>query len=494
MPEIIASILAPAVPEILRRARLAAMAGADWLELRLDILSDDVDPAEVLAGLSLPVLVACRMPKDGGQYRGSLDARRELLQRWVDAGVRGLDLEAWETWAPRTAASLDLMMRSHHNFSGIDDNLPAIRDRLLNMGANLAKIAVFAHDLADAAPVLDLMASTDQATHPTVAFAMGDSAWPTRVLACLHGAPFVFGAATKGLTTAPGQLPVSMLTGVYDVHRLTGSTVIYGVLGNPADHSWGPWLHNRAFRLLDHDGVYLPFSTSHPEAIVAMLSRRRLRGLSVTAPHKEVLVRHCHEVDEETRLTGALNTLAFRAHGSVTGHNTDVAGVRDALTRAGLHAPGENAVVLGGGGAARAAAVALAELGMVVTMMPRSMDRVRDFTREHGFQLARLDALILEDLRPKAVVHATPVGGPAEPAPDGARARILPDWRIPAGTYVLDMIYQSTETPLLKDTAAAGGIPVPGLEMFLTQAREQLYLFTGRRLPTEVLGELVGGR
>jgi 3-dehydroquinate dehydratase/shikimate dehydrogenase len=379
------------------------------------------------------------------------------------------------------------------------------------MGADLAKIAVTAHDLADAAPVLDLLGQTDQDHTPTVAFAMGDDAWPTRVLACVYGAPYVYASVAPGLDTAPGQPTVAQLTGVFDVRRFSRSTAIYGVLGKPVAHSWSPELHNRVFRRLEFDAVYLPFATSHPAATVAMLSRCRLRGLSVTAPHKTVLLPQCQQVDEATAATGALNTLSFMAHGVVRGYNTDVLGVREAFLGAGLPTGPAPAVVLGGGGAARAAALALSRLGMRVTMMPRSLEPVREFAKAHGFQLARLDAGLLGDLRPRAVVNATPVGGPTAAAPGAAGLgealdqrdaagggedgqRILPDWEIRPGTYVLDMVYQTRWTPLLRAVAGADGVPVFGVDMFLAQAREQVYHFTGRRLSIDVLAELVGQR
>ena len=91
--------------------------------------------------------------------------------------------------------------------------------------------------------------------------------------------------------------------------------------------------------------------------------------------------------------------------------------------------------------------------------------------------------------RPVVVVHATPVGGSADP--DG---QLVPDWDIAPGTYVLDMVYQNPRTPLLRAVAAAGGVPVSGLGMFLAQAREQIYHFTGRRLPLDGLVDLVGWR
>lgn len=488
MPEVIASILASDPVDVLRQAQLATMGGADWLEIRLDRLPADCQPSKVLAGIRLPVLVACRTPRDGGDYQGSMESRRQILQRWVDADVAGIDLEAWESWVPEGVEGLPVVIRSHHNLTGVDENLPAIRDHLLSMGATLAKIAVTAHDLVDAAPVLDLLGHTDQQAQPTVAFAMGEDSWTTRVLACVYGARFAYAAVGDGMATAPGQPSLKELTGLYDIRRLTRSTAIYGVLGNPARDSWSPSVHNRVFRRLGIDAIYLPFTTSHPEAAVAMLSRRRLRGLSVTSPHKTVLLPYCHQFDEETERTGALNTLSFWAHGVVRGNNTDVIGVREALRSAGFTAKSGSGVVIGGGGAARAAALALSQLGMSVTLMPRSLDSVRDFARDNGFQLARLDASLLADLKPQAVVHATPVGGVSDP--DG---HMLPDWEIAPGTYVLDMGYHNRHTPLLRAVSAAGGIPVPGIGMFLAQAREQLYQFTGRRLPLEFLAEIVGG-
>src|SRR5690606_22638842 len=311
--------------------------GADWLELRLDRLPQDLDPQPLLARLQLPVVVACRTPRDGGDFRGTLAERRELLLRWVRAGVAGLDLEAWEDWQPPDpAGGLRLRIRSHHNLTGVDRNLPALRDRLLGRSANCAKIAVTAHDFAETRPVVEMLSTTDQAQSPTVAFAIGRDAWPSRVLSCVLGAPFVYGAVARGLETASGQLPLTELVGLYRAKELNPATLIYGVLGNPARHSLGPLLFNRAFRRLGHDAVYLPFTTSRPDAVLALLPSRRLRGMSITTPHKEALVRHCHELDAAAQQTGVINTLTWLAHGQVHGGHTDVQGVRAALRRAGF--------------------------------------------------------------------------------------------------------------------------------------------------------------
>lgn len=490
MALIIASVFAETTEQIGRAAAKAAMAGSDWLELRLDRWPIGLDLGPALAAVRLPVLVACRTPEDGGQFRGTLGERRELLAHALASGAQGLDLEIWETWAPPAGLTrLRLLIRSFHSFTGVPRELSAIRDQLHALPGTAAKIVVTAHDLADAAPVLDLLQQTDQLAQPTVAFAMGRTAWPTRVLACALGAPFVYGSIDDEEVTAPGQPPIALLAGLYRVRELGAGTALFGLLGNPALQSLGPWLHNRAFRRLGMDAVYLPFETSRPEAIIAMLPKRQLRGLSVTAPHKAAMASRCHRLAGAASATGAVNTIVAEAHGALVGENTDVYGVRHALEAAGV-GPGKGrpAAVLGAGGAARAGAVALRDLGFAVTILGRSHESVREFARDLGIQLASWSDRVLTELAPAVVVNATPLGGLGR-EPD---ERPLPEFRPRPGSHVLDMVYQPRWTKFLRDAAAAGAIAVPGVAMFLAQAAAQVRLFTGSDLPADALAGFLG--
>lgn len=491
MAEIIASILAEGPDQTADACRRAAMAGVDWIELRLDRWPLNEDLAPVLDPLRLPVLVSCRTPRDGGFFKGELRERVALFERALEAGAQGLDLEEWEQWSPRKE-DLRLLIRSYHNFTEVPKNVTEIRDRLLQRGAHLAKVVGMAHELAQAAPILELLASTDQESQPTMAFAMGPCAAPTRILSCILGAPMIYASLGSELETAPGQLPVSEVSGLYSAQRIGPQTAIYGLLGNPARHSLGPWLHNRALRAAEVDAVYLAFESSVPMDVIAMLPRRRLRGLSVTAPFKQILVKICHRLSSDAAAAGAVNTLTFEAHGQIVGHNTDVIGVREALIRAGMPATnsGEQAVVLGSGGAARAAAVALAGMGLKVTMMARTLETVRRFCREQGFRLASLRSELLDEIAPVALVHATPVGSLAS---GDASIRLLPEWRPRPGCHVLDMVYRPEQTALLRAAQAHGAVAVPGIEMFLTQAAEQLALFCGQRPEEAELRRFLAG-
>ncbi|MEQ1634353.1 MAG: type I 3-dehydroquinate dehydratase, partial [Planctomycetota bacterium] len=486
MAQIIASIFAEGREATLQRASRAAMAGADWIELRLDRWPLDADLQTLIAAIRLPVLVAIRMPEDGGSFRGTASERRELFHRALSAGAAGIDLEHWESWTPSVGLGrLRLFLRSFHSLTGVPRDLPAIHERLFAQQGTVAKIAVTAHDLADAAPVLDLLQAVDQRTRPTVAFAMGRTAWPTRILAAAMGAPYVYASVDAGEETAPGQVPVGTCHGLYRVHSLTASTLLYGLLGNPALHSLGPVLHNRALRRLGLDGLYLPFETARPEAVLAMLPRARLRGMSVTAPWKASMAQQCHRQSDEAAAVSVVNTMVFEAHGHVVGHNTDIQGVLGALRRAGfgpVEPRSRAAAVLGTGGAARAAAFALLRLGYAVTMFGRTLEPVRPFAQHHAIELAEMSAEALQALAPAIVVNATPLGGARANGPADPDERPVEGYVPLPGTAVLDMVYQPRHTRFLRDCEASGAIAIPGAEMFLTQAAAQVELFTGTYL------------
>ncbi len=489
MTEVIATVFADGEAAV-SAARSAAIQGADWIELRFDRWPKARDPKDLVARVSLPVIATCRVDRDGGAFTGTLADRRILLQRALAGGARGIDIEDWEEWEP--APRPPLVIRSHHNLTGVGRDLPALRDRLLAMGADVAKLAVTAPDLADAAPVLELLAGTEQETSPTVAFAMGRSAAASRVLSCALGAPFAY-ASPGDDGSGVGQLSIDVMRGVYGVQRLGTTTAIYGLLGNPANHSLGPWLHNRVFRSLGLDAVYVPFETARPDQVLAMLPRRRLRAFSVTAPYKELMAQACHSLDAGAAATGVVNTVLFDAHGQVRGCNTDVVGVREALAGAGVARPrraGAAAVVLGAGGAARAAVVVLAEMGFAVTILARTLERVRAFARARGAQVGALRADVQRGLAPEVVVNATPVGQVG-----GATEGLLPvpDWQPAPRTVVFDMVYRPSITPLLVAAELGGAVPVSGLEMFLAQAQEQVRLFTGETVPRERLRTFLAG-
>jgi len=199
---------------------------------------------------------------------------------------------------------------------------------------------------------------------------------------------------------------------------ITGATRVFGLLGDPVAHSLSPRLCNEAFRVLGEDAVYVawPSDVSRPAELMAGLAALGVAGANVTYPLKTAVLPYLATRSAEVEAVGAVNVLTRQADGGYRGENTDAPGVVLAL-QAGLSwSPvGARAVIIGAGGAARAAAWGLLEAGAAVTMLVRDGGRAAS-----GLPAVWRDRVVLHELGTTAaasalldatlVVQATPVG------------------------------------------------------------------------------------
>jgi shikimate dehydrogenase len=240
-------------------------------------------------------------------------------------------------------------------------------------------------------------------------------------------------------------------------------------------------MHNAAFAALGLDAVYVAFDVAPPALPAAVAGARALgvRQLAVSIPHKETILPLCDEVDETARRIGAVNTATAR-DGRLVGSNTDWIGVVRALERA-IDLRGRRAVVLGAGGAARAAVFGLLERGAHVTVLNRSADRAAALASELGAEDAGpLDRLARTDY--DVLVHTTSVGL-------RTNASLIEATAIRPGSIVLDAVYDPPATRLLRDAAARGARPIGGKWWLVEQAGEQLRLWAGHTAPLDVMAE-----
>lgn len=493
MTRLVATLIPVSVDDGLDQVLRAQRAGADLVELRLDRFRDPAEVTELVRLASAPVLASCRVPEDGGLFRGPPELRRALLGAAARAGAEWLDLELWEPMS-LPAGARTRVLRSYHRLQGAPRDPEELLRRMLRAGADALKVAWTAYDAADIDRVLDLYALRPEV--PLIAFLMGEAGRASRFLALLEGAPFLYCAPGPGEAAAPGQPTLFEAEATYQAGRLGLDGRFWGLVGAPVGHSLGFRLHNGLERFVRDVPLYLPFETEDPERLVRALVRgfgARFLGLSVTAPHKERALRLCDELDADARAAGAVNTLVHR-RGRIVGANTDVEGFRLALRRGFEGAPrsGLKALVLGGGGAARAAAVALLKDGAEVAIAARTRARIKDFAQKMRIPLFPLEPRTVKHLRPDVLAHATPVG---QHGGDAEGESLLPAAAIPPGCLVLDLVYNPVWTPLLAEARRAGAIPVPGLWMFLHQAILQAGLVLGRPLQVpglEALARLLG--
>ncbi|TYP84978.1 shikimate dehydrogenase [Blastococcus xanthinilyticus] len=259
------------------------------------------------------------------------------------------------------------------------------------------------------------------------------------------------------------------------------------VLGRPVTHSLSPLLHRAAYAALGlTDWTYdaLDVGAEDVAPLVAGLGEE-WRGFSVTMPCKQAAVQAADVVEPLPRLLGAANTLV-RTDAGWRAENTDVTGVGLALQLAGVEQV-ERAAILGAGGTAAAAAVALASLGAVeVDVLVRDTARAGEVVRVLDTLGVGNRVLPLAGARVEAplAVSTVPVAG--QPAVAAL------DWR--AGQTVLDVLYAPWPTPLADRVTDAGGTVVGGLEVLFWQATAQVELITGQPAPLAAMRAALDAR
>ncbi len=269
--------------------------------------------------------------------------------------------------------------------------------------------------------------------------------------------------------------------------RFNGSTQLYGVIGWPLSQSLSPLLHNTAFSTLGMSALYQRWEIP-PEALSLFVQSMRLlhiKGCSVTIPHKTHLEPLLDTVTQTARQAGAVNTI-FWHEGRLCGDNTDVTGFMAALQRENL--AGVSVLLLGAGGAARAAAAGLTALpqaqrpAVVYVCTPSNTSHL---PLAEMFGLTPLPWEDRHKLPVHLVINATPLGmrGKAEDATPFDFSLTPP---LPSGeSLAYDIVYNPLETRFLREAQAAGRRCISGLEMFIGQGNAQFSLWTGRALPAE---------
>ncbi len=275
------------------------------------------------------------------------------------------------------------------------------------------------------------------------------------------------------------------------------------VIGSPIGHSRSPLLHAAAYRALGVDCSYTALEVdeaSLPDLLARVRAELPWRGLSVTMPLKAAAARSMDSTSELASLLGVVNTVVVQGNGQdrrLVGHNTDVAGVAQALTAAGVRAP-HRPVVLGGGGTAAAAVAGLAELGArtvgLVVRRPGASSGLVPLGRSLGIAVEVLEwDAAGEHVGGADVVVSTLPPRAADPLATELAAR--PGFHT-AGT-LLDVAYDPWPSALAAAWQGAGGTIVPGLDMLLQQAVEQVRLFfpevrQERRAVLEVMYDALG--
>lgn len=269
-------------------------------------------------------------------------------------------------------------------------------------------------------------------------------------------------------------------------------TRLYCLVGHNVEYSLSPEIHNAAFQALGIRAVYVVLSIPPPilPDLITSFKRIGVSGFNITIPHKESIIPLLDNVDALATKTGAVNTVISKGR-KLFGYNTDIYGVLRPLQSRGVNIKKSTALIIGGGGTARAFATALASNGCKeITILNRDARRAGLLATSvrkafhikcHHSALNKLSSSkALEDCN--LVFNATPIGGRnlEEVTP-------IPTNNLTAGHVVFDAVYRPYKTKLVQLAEKKGSVTIPGFEMLLEQGAAAFELWTGMDAPREVM-------
>jgi len=461
-----------------------------WCDL-YEIRADYWNPRELSslkslpAQLNKPAILTIRLPIDGGQWEGPLEERECILLEALDGSWFGVDIEMDQNLPLVESKARERgikVIESFHDFHGIPQDIPRLFLEIAQKG-HIPKGATWiesTQDFVEWTKVAEQIAALGE----KVFLGMGDFGTPTRILGGRWNISWTY-ASCSDQPLAPGQVPVKELKDLYQVEKISYSTQVFGIIGNPVLHSKSPLIHNRALGFLGLNAVYVPFPVDKPLHFWPLLESLGIQGLSVTIPWKEAALEMAkNALSDQAKKIGACNTLSFSSP-RWKGDNTDAPGFLEPLLDhftqeqwAGL-----KVLVIGNGGAARAAIYALKEAGCEVLVLGRNLSKVQGLAFEMGVKSALLHPSSLEQIKAHRhlMIQTTPVGMGAH---EGENPLEFYDFQ--GDEVIYDMIYVPLWTPFLKKGKEKGCKIFFGKDMLLGQAYHQFKIFTGQDYPQEL--------
>jgi 3-dehydroquinate dehydratase/shikimate dehydrogenase len=547
MTQICVPIMVEEHASAIRDATLAAEHGADLVEYRVDVFFEDKEEStdllgdrigrvlELVKASPLPCIVTCRPHWEGGEYHGDDDERVSMYEALGTSNhpPAYIDVElATYTRSANIRQKINLgvnhpkqqravstrLILSTHDFEGRPSDLTR---KILQMqdepACAVVKIAYRARSIRDN---LELFEILREQTKPTIALGMGEFGVMSRILAPKFGGFLTFASLRDESTTAPGQITIEDLLGLYRFRSIKPTTKVYGIIGWPVRQSMSPLVHNAGFEQVGWDGVYVPMPIegsyeSFKATVLSLIDHKELdfAGASVTIPHKEHLGRFSVEFSPHNKgntpvlIAGngpiAQNTLQLDGYAGNTplaeSENTDSMGIQSILES--LDDFGTlRVLIVGAGGVAYAAAEAAYGAGARITITNRSLERahhlLEQLQSDHpGPSTAGFEGVVELDeaynTQFNLYINCTPVGMTGGPDPDGLSIPIPDMPNLSPDTVFFDTVYNPIETPMLKAAKERGYRTIDGVQMFVKQAAAQFEIWTGQQAPEELIDQLV---
>ena len=469
----------------------AVVRDSPFVEFRLDYLEKPLAAIPALKEFlyersEITAVATCRRVAGGGKFKGAATAELEILTQAAAAGFHLVDLEI-ETAEAISRSQFEALrsagaglILSSHDFEGTRD-LDKTFARLKAFNPDFYKVVSTAKNLSDNVEMKRFLERTSDSAN-VIGICMGEQGLISRVLGVRAGSVFTFASTGTGEETGPGQVSARTLIETYRIDQIDTATKVYGVAGNPIRHSLSPVMMNSAFRRETVNGVFLALETKKLSDLLKLVQEVPIQGLAITMPLKQEILPYLAKTDPISEKIGACNTIVRSQDGRLFGFNTDVGGIVRPLERR-LQLRGAKVLVLGAGGAARAAVFGLVEKGAEVTILNRTPETAQKLARQAKAKTIKRDQVAKAYF--DVIINATPAGMAGQKLqmilnPEELNARL-----------VFDTVYNPIDTPLIRAAREKGIAVITGVEMFVQQGARQFEIWTGKPAPEEEMLRVV---
>lgn len=432
----------------------AAKSGAEVIEFRLDLFPAVPDDFSFFrqtspSGELIPSIVT---------FRGCLDA--EIYERAFEAGAAYADIEGSsplrDEFPKKTICSV-------HDFDATPSSDEIIEQMQDLSTSGIPKGAFSVRGIPDLLSIADAAAELRKTNKPFILIGMGNLGRITRVRACMLGSWLNY--VSNGVSAAPGELTLA------DALSLGKHPKVTGLLGSreAVFKSKSPQIHAAAFRSAKIPGIYLPFAaaTADLDFVPRLMKVYDIDGLNVTMPHKETVMPYLSGLDVSAEKAGAVNTISK----DLLGFNTDISGVEAMFS--GVSLQGKSVLILGAGGAARAAAVYLKEAGAEISILNRTYEKAEVLAKFCGGK-----AVSSVDEGYDAVILASPV------------SPLSPEKILRKGMFAADMNYLHSD--FLDSAKKIGCRRFFGKTMLVAQAARSFQIWMKSAADSSAMNDAFG--
>ncbi len=476
--------------------KIAETEDADLVELRLDYIKNLNIVEKIIKKCKTPIILTDR--QKNFNEPGFLDFFKELKNSGIRHNIKYLDFEypilgedikkITDIIELKRSKNKINVIISYHNFEETPDNITEIYNNIKKLNPDLIKIVTNAASVTDNFKIFDLIKASNKEGRKLIAFCMGPYGQFSRVLSITMGSQITYSSIAPDKESAPSQMTLNEMNDIYRIKTLNKHTSIFGLIGDPIEHSWSHIIHNAAFDSLNMNSVYLKFRVDKLKEFITYFRKLNIAGFSVTIPHKVEVIKYLDWIDDKSRAIGAVNTIVVKEKEKdkdkepkrkLIGYNTDCDGAIKAI-KSKTEIKGTNVVVLGAGGTARALTYGLMKEGANITILNRTVNKAKSIAVDFGCDFGTLSKS--KDIDYDILVNTTPIG----------MFPYISDTPIKSGkikknTFVFDAIYNPYKTRLIIDAEKRGCTTIPGFEMLINGAVLQFKLWSNKDCPEELI-------